>query len=218
MGFEEYNLIKSTMLEVAEKNNSIEAIKSDIDGIESRKKKINANIAKLRKDIKEMNSEFNFDNETVERYESELKSSEDALSHSENNFGIAGGLVILLGVPFVAALALVDSGYPKEYAEVTAMICLIPLFVIFVAFPTLDDKEEKSHKGKISYRKNLLEGFYSLPQEIEKLEKSISKMNHRIKESDTEIEDFEKDIEKIYSEITELMDSIKHLIPYADKI
>ena len=63
MGFEEYNLIKTTMLEVAEKNNSIEAIKSKIGGVESRKKDIRAGIAISRKEIKEMKSEYDFDNE-----------------------------------------------------------------------------------------------------------------------------------------------------------
>ena len=216
MGFEEYNLIKTTMLEVAEKNNSIEAIKSDIDEIESRKGKINAKIAKLRKDIEELNSEFNFDNEKVERLESGLKSSEDALSHSENNLAIAGGFSVLWLLLFTAAMGL--ESRDEKWGE-TALFCLIPLLGILIfAFPTLNEEEEKSHKGKITDRKNLLEGFYSLPQEIEKLEKSISKENEEIKESDSDIEDLEKDIEKINSEISDMMDSIKHLIPYADKI
>ena len=218
MGFEEYNLIKTTMLGVAKKTNSIEAKKSEIDGIVSRKRKNNAKIAKLRKDINEMNSEYNFDNETVERYESEIKSSELDLSRSDRNLKlfmiiffiswfIAGPLTLMLGSWYLT----VDEALP-----LFILIIMLPFVAALV--PTLEEEESESHDEKITRNKNLLERFYSLPQEIEKLEKSISKENEEIKESDSEIEDLENEIETINSEISDMMDSIKHLIPYADKI
>ena len=218
MGFEEYNLIKTTMLGVAKKTNSIEAKKSEIDGIVSRKRKNNAKIAKLRKDINEMNSEYNFDNETVERYESEIKSSELALSRSDKNLNLFMLILLIswfIGCPLT--LFFLSSYLTDDEA--------IPVFVFFASLPfiaalIIPDEEEggESHNEKITRIKNLLKRFNSLPQEIEKLEKSISKENEEIKESDTEIEDLENEIETINSEISDMMDSIKHLIPYADKI
>ena len=211
MGFEEYNLIKTTMLEVAEKNNSIEAIKSDIDEIESRKGKINAKIAKLRKDIEEKNSQFDwFDSETVEKYESEIESLEESLSRSDRNLKY----FTFIYLPIMGLLAYI---FIRTDSDVILGLLGIGGLAIFL-LETLDDDEEELCKNKIRSKQDWLEEFFKLPQEIEKLEKSISKENEEIKESDTEIEDLEKDIEKINSEISDTMDSIKHLIPYADKI
>ena len=215
MGFEEYNLIKTTMLEVAEKNNSIEAIKSDIDGIESRKEKINGKIAKLRKDIEEMNSQFDwFDSETVEKYESELKSYEKDLAEytaKEDKALRSSGIIFIIG-------AIVSFGLISVEHDAGVFACGFSMIVFLFGAAGFDEEKEKSINDKIRSKQYWLEEFFKLPQEIEKLEKSISKENEEIKESDTEIEDLEKDIEKINSEISDMMDSIKHLIPYADKI
>ena len=220
MGFEEYNLIKSTMLEVAEKNNPIEAIKSEMDGVKSRKKITRKRIKKLRNDIKEMKSKFGFSNSHQRHLESEIISSELALNRSSENVRLAVRTWMIswfILVPLSAfAFVAIPIMTPDQY------IFLLFFFIVgpFATFllPTLGMDEKKFHEDNISTCKYFLEGFNSLPQEVEKLEKSISKENEKINESETEIEDFEKDIEKIYSEITELMDSIKHLIPYADKI
>ena len=214
MGFEEYNLIKTTMLEVAEKNNSIEAIKSKIGGVESRKKDIRAGIAISKKEIKEMKSEYDFDNEKVETYESEIKSYERAITASENT--LIPTLVTFVVGTVVTMIAIANDDPEGNLSS--GVCCFFVIIFLLVGSNSLDEKEEKSIKRKISYRKNLLKKFNSLPQEIEKLEKSISKKNEEIKESDSEIEDLEKEIEKINSEISDMMDSIKHLIPYADKI
>jgi chromosome segregation ATPase len=220
MGFEEYNLIKSTMLEVAEKNNSIEAIKSEMDGVKSRKKRIRKEIKKLRKDIKEMKPKFSFDKKTVKKYESEIISSELALNRSSDNMGLALAAWLISWFILIPLSAIVFVNIPILTTDQQIFLFFFFLVGPFATFllPTLGVDETKFHEDNILDRKNLLEGFNSLPQEVEKLEKSISKKNEKINESETEIEDFEKDIEKIYSEITELMDSIKHLIPYADKI
>ena len=219
MGFEEYNLIKTTMLGVAKKTNSIEAKKSEIDGFVSRKRKNNAKIAKLRKDIKEMNSDYNFDNETVERYESEIKSSELALSRYDKRMNLFGKILFIswfIGGPltlFFLSSYLTDD----EAIPLFLFFALLPFIAIWIV-PDKEDEDGELHNEKITRIQNLLEEFYSLPQEIEKLEKSISKKNEEIKKSDSEIEDLENEIETINSEISDMMDSIKHLIPYADKI
>jgi septal ring factor EnvC (AmiA/AmiB activator) len=222
MGIKEYQHLRGTMLKVVDLSKERKQKEININNLKTEMKTIKAKLNKKENELRKFKAKdtpknTNKTKEERERLESEIESFERKLASNENAEYLAM-LLALGGVTLPILFGILINGS----IEVLFSSCCVffGLFALVNEF-TLEEKTLESVKNKIAYRKRKIKEEKSnmvTPRKLKNLENGISKLEGQAKKTKEKEQSIIQEMIDTEVEINELMDSVAHLIPYADRI
>jgi predicted nucleic acid-binding Zn-ribbon protein len=247
MGFKEFNILKETLLDVQDlsqvKNNLYSEIITLNNSISTIRKKIKDRDY-LISNLELRNTPRNLEQSSRKLKSSKikLKSLEDKLTAEERNQkkmvkSITYGFVWIFSCTIFAQIMDIEiMGGSEDNAffiptsldvisifnatffwVYASLCCFLPMF--FASAGALTDDERKSVELKIKSENNEIKSLSkNIDNEIKTLREKNFGLERTLEQKLQNIEEIHNQIRTTEGKINEKMDSISHLIPYADKI
>jgi len=234
MGFNEYNFLKETLLDVKNLSDEKNNLHSEITSL-------NNKISKLKNNLKESNNiilnlesrnspkNLEITSKKLEQSKIKLKSQEDSLTAEERN---SKKILPYMGYGFlwICAMAIIDllilgninSDEPSAFYYIASLpgsisLCCSPFY--FLGAGALTVSERKNVELEIKSTKNEINSLSrNLGEEIETQKEYVFGIERRIEQYLQMNVQSHHQIKVLEEKINKKMDSISHLIPYADKI
>jgi hypothetical protein len=228
MGFNEYNFLKETLLDVKnlsdEKNNlhsEITSLNNKISDLKNNLKESNNIILNLESRNSLKNLEIT--SKKLEQSKIKLKSQEDSLTAEERN---KRKILPYMGYGFlwVSAIAIIDvhilgGNDDLFFASIPGSIALCCLPFYFIGAGALTVSERENVELEIKSTKNEINSLSrNLGKEIKIQKEYVFGIERRIEQYLQMNVQSHHQIKVLEEKINKKMDSISHLIPYADKI
>jgi len=214
MGIKEYQHLRGTMLKVVDLSKERKDKEINISNLQTEMMQIEAKLNKKENELRKFKAKgtpkkINKAKEEIERLESEIESFERKLAYRKkaDNFAF---MLFFIG-PIVSFMVFMPTDYFLHSCGL--------FFVLFIILTDLDSGEGVSEK--ITYRKRKLKEERSnivTPRKLKNRENGISKLEEYAKKTKKKEQSLIQEMIDNEVEINELMDSVGHLIPYADQI
>jgi len=222
MGIKEYQHLRGTMLKVVDLSKERKQKEINITNLKTEMTKIKAKLNKKENELRKFKAKdtpknTNKAKEEIERLESEINRFERRLAQNDNAESFLS-LLLIGGVILTFCLTIWFNGSFDVFFSSCGVF--FGLFVLVSAF-TLEGTSSKSVKNKIAYRKKKIKEEKSnmvTPRKLKNRENGISKLEGQAKKTKEKEQSIIQEMIDTEVEINELMDSVAHLIPYADRI
>ena len=232
MGIKEYVYLRDTMLDVKALTDGRREIEERIRKLKNKNENLSNDLKMEKSELKAVENKYNsMDTKALLNiYNEEIEYIRKRLDRNEKGpifaicSAICGG-VIMMAIPDTVMTA--TNWLGNVACMLVGSLCFIlPAYFWSWIIPTRPflfgegrgKMEESDYTDKLLDLQEKIKAIRAAPDKIKSMKTSISNTRRSMSQRSKRVEHMEQNIEEIGLEIYSLMDSVAHLIPYADQI